>query len=151
MSRPLIALAAAALSLIPAAANAQVVTRIETKPVYGATMTVEKGVRVWRGLPSAGHIIVNPGKAPISLNYNYSTVLVDGPVVAGGDGGGYAASPRVNYGWGGVGGGFGRYGARRHHVGLIRLEPRSGAGVFAPSRAQHVRAFRAPSRGGARP
>lgn len=144
MFRPLLALAAAAF-LMPAAAGAQTVTRIETKPVYGATMTVEKGVRVWRGLPSAGHIIVNPGRAPISLNYNYATVLVDGPVVAGGDGG-YVASPRASYGWGGVwGGGFGRYGAKRHHVGLIRMEPHSGVRALTPSRGPRV-IHRAPHR-----
>lgn len=146
MSRPLLALAAAAAFVMPASVCAQTVTRIETKPVYGATMTVEKGVRVWRGLPSAGHIIVNPGRVPISLNYNYSTVLVDGPLVADGDGG-TAASPRISYGWGGGlwGGGFGRYGAKRHHVGLIRMEPRPGAHGPMPSRGPRV-IHRAPHR-----
>jgi hypothetical protein len=45
-------------------------TRIENSNVYGATVTMEEGVRVFRPLPSERHVIVNPeGRTPLSLNY----------------------------------------------------------------------------------
>ncbi len=45
-------------------------TRIEPSNVYGATVTIEEGVRVFRPLPSERHVIVNPeGRTPLSLNY----------------------------------------------------------------------------------
>ena len=63
----LIAIAAiAALSV----ANAQVAstTRIETQPVYGAVVTYESGVRVFRPIPPTQHMIINPdGQAPLLL------------------------------------------------------------------------------------
>ena len=43
-------------------------TRIETRPVYGAIVTVEHGVRVYRPVPPTQHLIVNPDKAPLVLN-----------------------------------------------------------------------------------
>ena len=69
-------LAAAALSLagsLPAAA--QSTTRIETRPFYGATVTLEEGVRVFRPLPADDHVIINPeGKTPLSLQFNETNV-----------------------------------------------------------------------------
>ena len=65
------ALAAGAL-FAPAAAFAQSpsTTRIETRPFYGATVTLEEGVRVFRPLPPHGRIIINPGGAtPLNLSY----------------------------------------------------------------------------------
>jgi hypothetical protein len=63
-----IILAAASL---PAAA--QVTTRIETRPFYGAVVTIEEGVRVFRPLPPHDRVIINPeGKTPISLGFNQS-------------------------------------------------------------------------------
>lgn len=58
-------------------------TRIETRPFYGAVVTIEEGVRVFRPLPSTDRVIINPqGKTPLSLsfsetyentrNYNYN-------------------------------------------------------------------------------
>ena len=45
-------------------------TRIEPSNAYGATVTIEEGVRVFRPLPSERHVIVNPGgRTPLSLNY----------------------------------------------------------------------------------
>ena len=35
--------------------------RIEPRPYYGATVTLEQGVRVWRPLPPVKQVIVNPG------------------------------------------------------------------------------------------
>ncbi len=75
----------AALVAAPVAAHAQspVTTRIETRPFYGATVTLEEGVRVFRPLPSHDRVIINPGGAtPLNLgieerrsvshNYNYN-------------------------------------------------------------------------------
>lgn len=43
-------------------------TRIETRPFYGATVTIESGVRVFRGLPPTRHMIINPhGQTPLHL------------------------------------------------------------------------------------
>lgn len=65
-------LAAAALSVTTVAARAQDshTTRIEETNAYGATVTIEEGVRVFRPLPADRHVIVNPGgRTPLSLNY----------------------------------------------------------------------------------
>jgi hypothetical protein len=57
---------AIALSSFPALA--QVTTRIETRPFYGATVTLEHGVRVFRPLPSHDRVIINPGgMTPLTL------------------------------------------------------------------------------------
>jgi hypothetical protein len=43
-------------------------TRIETRPYYGATVTLEHGVRVFRPLPPHDRVIINPGgTTPLSL------------------------------------------------------------------------------------
>jgi hypothetical protein len=60
----LILLAAAA-----SAALAQQTTRIETRPYYGAVVTIEHGVRVYRPVPPTTHLIVNPdGATPLEIN-----------------------------------------------------------------------------------
>jgi len=46
-------------------------TRIEPRPFYGATVTLEEGVRVFRPLPPTRHVIVNPGsRTPLNLSIN---------------------------------------------------------------------------------
>src|SRR6185503_8270320 len=82
-------LSAAAVVLLPVSASASdaTTTRIETRPFYGATVTLEAGVRVFRPLPPHSKVIINPnGKTPVNLgfeenrwvsqnhnyNYNYS-------------------------------------------------------------------------------
>jgi len=70
---------------VPAVANESYTTRIEPRAYYGATVTIEEGVRVFRPLPPQRQVIVNPGgKTPLSLgfadvrvseeskNYNYN-------------------------------------------------------------------------------
>ncbi len=42
--------------------------RIEPRSYYGAVVTVEQGVRVWRPLPPTRHMIINPTGAPVSIN-----------------------------------------------------------------------------------
>jgi len=64
-----------AVSLIASAsiANAQSTTRIETRPFYGATVTLEEGVRVFRPLPRHDRVIINPNdQAPVSLQFRES-------------------------------------------------------------------------------
>ena len=53
---------AAALLLTAAAVHAggAHTTRVVPAHVYGATVTLEEGVRVFRPLPSDRHVIVNP-------------------------------------------------------------------------------------------
>jgi hypothetical protein len=49
-------------------ALAQSTTRIEPRPFYGATVTMEAGVRVFRPLPPHDRVIINPGNAtPINI------------------------------------------------------------------------------------
>jgi hypothetical protein len=61
-------LVTSALAASATAALAQSTTRIETRPYYGAVVTVEQGVRVWRALPPHDRIIINPsGRTPINL------------------------------------------------------------------------------------
>lgn len=62
---------AAALLLTASSASAQdsTTTRILPYNAYGATVTVEHGVRVFRPLPADGHVIVNPGnRTPLTVN-----------------------------------------------------------------------------------
>ena len=55
----------------PAALAEAVTTRIETRPFYGATVTLEEGVRVFRPLPRHDRVIINPGgQTPLSLSYS---------------------------------------------------------------------------------
>ena len=56
--------------LAPAAqAEAPHTTRIETRPYYGAVVTIEHGVRVYRPVPPTQHLIINPdGATPLQLN-----------------------------------------------------------------------------------
>lgn len=51
-------------------------TRIETRPFYGAVVTIEEGVRVFRPLPPPRQVIINPGgRTPLALSF--SDVRVD--------------------------------------------------------------------------
>ncbi len=79
MSRVLLLLAAATaavVSALPATAGEAYTTRIEPRGFYGATISIEQGVRVFRPLPPVRHVIVNPGGVT-PLNLSYSDVRVD--------------------------------------------------------------------------
>ncbi len=53
-----------------APASAGETIRIETRPYYGAVITREAGVRVFRPIPPTSKMIINPGgKTPLSLNF----------------------------------------------------------------------------------
>jgi hypothetical protein len=79
MSRFLVAglvAAVAAAAAVPASANDAYTTRIEPRPFYGASVTIEAGVRVFRPLPPQRHVIVNPdGRTPLSLGFNDTEVV----------------------------------------------------------------------------
>ena len=67
--RPL--LVAALLATLGSATSASAESstiRIEPRPYYGAVVTLEQGVRVWRPLPPTRHMIINPTGAPVSVN-----------------------------------------------------------------------------------
>ena len=56
---------------VTAASAEAFTTRIETRPFYGAVVTLEQGVRVIRPLPPERQVIINPGGAtPLSLGFN---------------------------------------------------------------------------------
>ncbi len=70
-----VAAAVAALAAGATAALANGTTRIETRPFYGAVVTIEEGVRVFRPLPPTERVIINPGGVtPLSLGFNETTV-----------------------------------------------------------------------------
>jgi hypothetical protein len=50
-------------------ASAQSTIRIEPRPFYGATVTLEAGVRVFRPLPPQERVIINPNKTPLDLGF----------------------------------------------------------------------------------
>ena len=100
---------AALFAVAPTAAADAVTTRIETRPFYGATVTLEEGVRVFRPLPRHDRVIINPGgKTPVSLgyseSYNYSNHTYTGP-----------AAPPAQYVGPTYNGGYGNLGSRGHH------------------------------------
>ena len=60
--------ASLAAAAVPGLATESTTTRIEPRPFYGATVTIEEGVRVFRPLPRHDRVIVNPNNAtPITL------------------------------------------------------------------------------------
>ena len=67
-----IALLAGLAVATSAIANDPRSTRIEPRDFYGATVSIEAGVRVFRPLPPATHVIVNPNGTPLSLSFEES-------------------------------------------------------------------------------
>lgn len=62
-----VALVAGVAVVGSAAAGDARTTRIEPRGFYGATVSIEAGVRVFRPLPRTTHVIVNPNKTPLNL------------------------------------------------------------------------------------
>ena len=105
-------------------ASAQSTVRIEPRPFYGATVTMEEGVRVFRPLPRHDRVIINPGgQTPLSLgfveskNYSFNHFTGDGrgvehtgPAYYGGFGN---VLPRGRHHGHGKGHGHGHGGPRR--------------------------------------
>lgn len=64
---PRLAAVAVVLAAAPALAESGT-TRIETRPFYGAVITLEEGVRVFRPLPPTRNMVINPGgTTPLNL------------------------------------------------------------------------------------
>ncbi|MBL8566423.1 MAG: hypothetical protein JNM89_11970 [Hyphomicrobiaceae bacterium] len=106
-----VAAAVAALAVGASAAFANGTTRIETRPFYGAVVTIEEGVRVFRPLPPTERVIINPGGiTPLSLGFNETTVTERRYNYNYGSETKEEAPPRNVYG---VGGYYG-YGRRGH-------------------------------------
>jgi hypothetical protein len=133
MSRRLACLAflAGAALAAPALAQDAYTTRIEPRAYYGASVTIESGVRVFRALPPTRHVIVNPGgQTPLNLGY-YDTRVVE-----------HSQSYNYNYNYDrggdyGVGGFVGDYGyGRRGHLNRGHHHGRAGRG-FSPSYPHH--------------
>lgn len=129
------AIACVSLFAAAGAATAQgYTTRIETRPFYGATVTLEEGVRVIRPLPPERHVIINPNNTPLSLNFNDTRVYENSVIKHQYEGGREAGYPRggVAYGYlgsGGYGNGGRGYGHRKGY-GMIKRLP----GYGKPSR-----------------
>ena len=69
----LIAVAALLMAPVALPASASELIRIEPRPYYGAVVSIEGGVRVFRGLPTQSLMIINPdNKTPVSLNFTRS-------------------------------------------------------------------------------
>jgi hypothetical protein len=67
-------LVTAAASALPALASEAATTRIEPRSFYGAIVTVEEGVRVFRPLPPHKNVVINPEtRASVSLGINEFT------------------------------------------------------------------------------
>jgi hypothetical protein len=75
MSRVFASVLAISAMVAASAALAQSSTiRVEPRPVYGATVTIEEGVRVYRPLPPDKYVIVNPNGTPINLGISEMNV-----------------------------------------------------------------------------
>ena len=107
--------AGVAFGALPALAESYT-TRVEPRAFYGATVTIEEGVRVFRPLPPHDRVIINPGhKTPLYLGYETKRVQA------------YSENHNHNYSYdgsgghpGGVIGGFSahpRAHRHRHHGG----------------------------------
>ena len=85
-----LATAAMACSLMAgaAAASDSKTIRIEPRAFYGATISLEAGVRVFRPLPPTKHMIINPDKTPLHLSLTEATHNINNNTVNGGGHGG---------------------------------------------------------------
>lgn len=131
---PLLAAAAfAALGATAAAAYDEGLVRIEPRPYYGAVVTVEQGVRVYRPLPSQSLMIINPNRTPISLSF--SRTIEHRAADGGGNGGSDGDSGLRNGGVYGLGGfvGSDRHFRGQHHGHRHRI-----SGVGAGHSAKHL-------------
>jgi hypothetical protein len=109
-------------------------TRIETRPFYGAVVTLEEGVRVFRALPADRQVIIDPNGTPVTLGFNESHVYEHSSNynynygADGGAGGGaiYSApfignSRGFGRGRGGMGNHFGHHAGPHHGVGGFQV------------------------------
>jgi hypothetical protein len=120
---------AAALMALSTAAFAQsaTTTRVETRPFYGATVTLEEGVRVFRPLPPHTKVVINPGgKTPMSLSFEENRTISHN-YDHGGD---FARTESGDRGDAGVTGYATGHGGRGQHA----ARPPAGYGYGKPTR-----------------
>ena len=89
-------------------ARADGLVRVEPRPYYGAVVTVEHGVRVYRPLPRQVMTVISPDpRTPVNVTYNkiVENRSYETPAAVSSDGG-----YRGDYGYGGGGGLYGGYG-----------------------------------------
>jgi hypothetical protein len=95
-------------------ASAQGTIRIEPRPFYGAVVTLEEGVRVFRPLPPDRYVIINPGeKTPLSISIN-DTHVSERRIIQNYNSDGGRGMPRV-YGRRGAAWGVGQGGYHGRH------------------------------------
>lgn len=110
------------------AALAQGVIRVEPRPFYGAVVTMEEGVRVFRPLPADRYIVINPGHGtPLSLGIQDTRVYERRTIHNYDHGGGRASGGSYAYSGAGYVPGYARHGrgynkrdGRRSGVGVVR-------------------------------
>jgi hypothetical protein len=137
-------LAFACLVLIAVAGSASAqgyTTRIETRPFYGAIVTLEEGVRVIRPLPPERHVIINPNNTPLSFNFNDTRVYENRVIKHQYDGASGAGYPRGGAAYGYLGGGGPAFGHRKGYGMIKRLpgyatESRQGGSGFGTVRSK---------------
>ncbi len=129
--------AAASMALSTAAfAQSATTTRVETRPFYGATVTLEEGVRVFRPLPPHTKVVINPGgKTPMSLSFEENRTISHNYD----HGGGFAPTESGDRGDAGVAGYATGYGGRGHHA----APPPAGYGYGKPTRGSSAPFHRA--------
>ncbi len=112
----LFSLAGAAVIASASASAQSYTTRIETRPFYGAVVTLEEGVRVFRPLPPERQVIINPGgQTPLSLGFNETNVYEHRNIYNHNSGGGNSYSTsRSAGGYYGFSPGYGRGFYRSH-------------------------------------
>lgn len=71
----LAACASAMCALAVSASADSFTTRIETRPYYGAVVTLEHGVRVYRPLPPDRYVVINPDRVPLSLSISETKII----------------------------------------------------------------------------
>ncbi|MBY0560883.1 hypothetical protein [Hyphomicrobium sp.] len=70
----LVACGSAMCALVASASADSFTTRIETRPYYGAVVTLEHGVRVYRPLPPDRYVVINPDRVPLSLSISETNI-----------------------------------------------------------------------------
>jgi len=90
-----------------AAADSKTI-RIEPRPFYGATVSIESGVRVFRPVPPTTHMIINPNRTPVSLSIKEETRIIKKTIRHSGSHDGYEGQRATD----GAVGNYGYYGRR---------------------------------------
>jgi hypothetical protein len=73
----------AVLTQVPAGAEEAHTTRILTEPVYGAVVTLEHGVNVYRPVPPTTHLIIDSGDAATVILGSGTRHIITGNAAAG--------------------------------------------------------------------